>query len=1091
MENNFKNIFEVRKSLRFELLPYEKTREILKWSNDYLNISPAILDIKKDYFEEGFNFNEFIVSKIEDFLEKSNKLYKFLKNILDSFYDESTKIFFDMKLAKSYFKNIANLKNIETFPQLKKKLKELENNYKELLSWFEVKKEEKIASKKSDFLKNIRKLALLNKTLINILYILSVNGTDASLIEKKENLWLDEFEKLNNSIIAYNENNTSGFIWWKFTLNKYSLFRRLSENLKEKYEYYKDLLNQPVSKINNFSEEFEGIKNIDLEDEELTTKLNTLDLNKSLDQVISELDFILGQYLNKKIQKLLENKKSLEYVYQNEKIGFVKKVLNLDFGDKWKKITTKNNQTLIWYNYINYFWKNFDELIEEEKNEIWDNFLNLDNENKILELKKIKLDINLYDIDKNKEKIIEKLFIEYRKLTKKFVNILFKQILDNYIKIKQFRDKLAQYRWKLRQDFKTAEREFINEELIRYYWNILEKDWQFFLVLTKKENIKDKKIENIEIEKYIKNKKENNDFKTFQYSQLSFSSIEKLALQKWWSLASKTMVILWNKYKNQKKCDTNIDLNLFKKYIEKIIKKIKENTDEDWTFLISWIFEQKSIEDIISYINHNWYKIEEKYINDERVFDLANNWEILLFQIYNKDFNVLNDSFVPDNENLINLDNWKKEHWFDTKTIEKTTRLKDCKPNLFTLYWKNIFTDKKVYLWQEWWLFFRKADPKNNKKRFRNNKFFISFDIRFNKWFDNSKTKLCKNKEEKIKDHIKNMTLNQLNRVKNKEEIIIMWIDRGSIAENNNKENNNIAVIWYSILKLDKNFKLIDVLDWWYINWYNAKKVKLAKSWLWDKNKYQYIEKWQEVGEKDNNNLDINFTKIFVELKSEIEKWIKSKQEVIKIINKKEWLSSLVVKSIIDLFIKYKVDFIAFENLEEEFEEFEKSFKEKQYDSALSVVLHSNTEKWLINKLNYLFLKDNSDYIWSQYTPNIKLDNIKKYEIKDILWIELENFENYKIFGNIIYVETAWTSSTCFNCWNKIKKHKIKCENCGIIQKDDKKINLKEYKEDFVPKKLLEKIISSWWTMKFNDDARAGFVIAKRWVELLKNILNK
>jgi hypothetical protein len=46
----------------------------------------------------------------------------------------------------------------------------------------------------------------------------------------------------------------------------------------------------------------------------------------------------------------------------------------------------------------------------------------------------------------------------------------------NYNAIKEFRDKLSEYRGKIRQDLKATEREFINEAMIKYYAKLLEKD---------------------------------------------------------------------------------------------------------------------------------------------------------------------------------------------------------------------------------------------------------------------------------------------------------------------------------------------------------------------------------------------------------------------------------------------------------------------------------------------------------------------------------------------------------------------------------------------------------------------------------------
>jgi len=67
----------------------------------------------------------------------------------------------------------------------------------------------------------------------------------------------------------------------------------------------------------------------------------------------------------------------------------------------------------------------------------------------------------------------------------------------------------------------------------------------------------------------------------------------------------------------------------------------------------------------------------------------------LLFQIYNKDFNIYDEIFLSNEENI------KEEKYSEKrKLLEIIDRKKDAKPNLFTLYWKDIFKNE-AFLGQE------------------------------------------------------------------------------------------------------------------------------------------------------------------------------------------------------------------------------------------------------------------------------------------------------------------------------------------------------------------------------------------------------
>ena len=1090
MLENFKDLYEVRKTVRFELKPYKKTRELLKWENNYQSLDSYIKHIKDWEFEDWFDWNDFCLWKYEDFLKESKKYYWFLLQIngeIEKWKNDTTKknIYFDFKKSKGIFKNIPSLRKIENFEKLKEKLEEIENMYSSYLNFFDSLKEEKEpAKKKSDISKNLRNIAYLNRNCITIFKFLDEYKTNKDIFEECQNLQNWEFEKLNNTIIASHENEKTWACFWKFTFNKFALFRREDSKLRENFENNKELTNKTVSKMIENKDikddrweiieiNIDKIINLNLEkqNEELQTRLKNFNFERSIDEVISELDNINGILLNQYIQEFTDK-------YKEDK-----NIIEVEFLDKeWKKIFNKSEEDKNQKTNISKFYPS----IKKLNWEIYDkcekrNWIKIQPK-QTLEWYQY-LELLLQDEINDEDK-------ENKKLVNKFLQIIFKQkfINKDYNTIKDFRDKLAKYRWKLRQNVRTSEREFIQESMIRYYGNILEKDWSYFLALTEKDKIENKNIYDIEINKFLSNNTWNY-FKIYKYSQLSFWALEKLCLSEEWNLLkNKDLLKKWNKYKYQKQdiSDNNF-LNNFKDHIKKSIKHLKDANN--WSEFINEINKKNSIEEVVNFINKNFYNLVESQIEEDKLFKLADNWDILLFQIYNKDFNILDNRFLSNEEELLTPEEKKKNYDEAFKVKEKTKRGTWKTENLFTLYFKKIFEkNSNKYLWQEWWIFFRKAKTESEKKRFRNNKFLGSFDIIFNKWDQNHNSKLCEKKNIIQDNHLKNTTLNYFNKKIKQNEIIILWIDRWSINKDINK-NNEISMIGYCIIKLEK-----------WSNWYVCKdivnigdiyklqrKISKNKNWNWEILAKLYGDK-----EEDKTKY-INFKDILSNLKEEIEKEYskKWKRELIKIIEKKKWLTGLLINKVINLIIKYNVDYVALENMDNIFSE-DKTFKKEMEENTLSAYLYQNFETQLLNKLKYIYLK-NPELDWIQTFPNYKVDEIKK--IKSEKWFNKKNWTNNnqnkgqenKIIWNIIFVKTAGTSRTCFNCDWEIKKHKLTCKNCWIKTNErGNKLDLKEYEEDFISKDILEKQNLGL----FNNDVRAWLVIAKRALKYLEYLDN-
>ena len=1132
MLESFKDLYEVRKTVRFELKPYKKTRELLKWENNYQSLDSYIKHIKDWEFEDWFDWNDFCLWKYEDFLKESKKYYWFLLQIngeIEKWKNDTTKknIYFDFKKSKGIFKNIPSLKKIQWFEWLKSKLLEIEDEYQNYFNFFDQLQDKQHKNeKKSDISIHLRKIAYLNRNLSTIFNFFDIYKTDELILDEYKETIDHDFEKLNNSIIASHENEISGACFWKLTFNKFALFRREASLLKEKFEANKQVLQKAVAtmvedgEIVNDNWKKVDIKtnqicslNLQKENSGLQERLKKFNFDRSLDEVISELDDINSQLLNQYIQDFINEYKNNENIleikfyidnkgnkifdkskkydsYENrqKKEKFYPSLVRLDSkqfieAQKWNQIKIQPGQTLEWYQYINLLWK--EDLTDEEK--------------------------------------------EQKKLVNKFLQILFKQkfINPDYNNIKEFRDTLAKYKWKLRQNVRTSEREFIQEAMVRYYGQVLEKDGYYFVALFDKDKLQND-IKNIITDSQTKdNWTEGDSFKIYKYSQLSFSALEKLCLSKDWDLLKNSdLQKAWDKYKNQKKdiewrCDFHKNwqdksctscksnememrrsfLKAFKMHILKALEKLKNDEKykwEDWSYLY-WKLKQKdSVEDIVNFINQKFYKLEEKCIDQEQIFKLADDWKILLFQVYSKDFNIFNSDFVSDEEDLRDHE---KNTWESKKTREISKREGGKQENLFTTYFKNIFkNDWETYLGQEWGIFFRKADSESDKKRFRSDKFFISLDILFNKGKEISKSKICEKKEK-----IQNNKREQLNKItkecilddswKIKDNIVLVWLDRWK------KEHLSIGFYDSSlkfewiigntnfVKKIKENTEQLEILFAPKLTYFEGNKKDIYKQI--QLNYFYFNEKGEEEYWKYLEVLwlqDYHIKKIFQKDQewvffSELKDWgkfILNKWTYWYTILDENWKEVKLVdkadgKEVIDYYLLFESERYKrildintelqyadnMRNLKKGYiaiikDYFKKQIKKFQEQGKWLVFVFENqsTNKWknitkdymwasiisdiedeLLNSFSYLLYKNNTNTALNGIQLGI---NVKKSDL--ISSSKKGNTENkkYEMFAHFLFVNPDYTSEACPICnWNFIQKIE---KNWEVIEQENKNI---------------------------------------------------
>lgn len=1094
--------------MRFELKPYKKTREILKWTNNYQGLDSYIKHIKDWEFEDWFDRNAFCLGQYESFLDISKKYFAFLSKInteLNKGKKDGIKknVFFDFKKSKGLFKNIPFLKKIQWFDWLKSKLLEIQDEYQNYFSFFDQLQDKQHQNeKKSDISIHLRKIAYLNRNLFTIFDFFDIYKTDQEILKEYKEIIDHNFEKLNSSIIASHENEVFGACFWKFTFNKFALFRREASLLKEKFELNKWILQKYVATMIRDREiindkwkiiDINQICSLNLKKEnlDLQTRLENFNFDRNFDEVIAELDDINGQLLNQYIQDFKD-----DYKWN---VGIVSAIfpqkINTETGLEENNYNAKASiilngisitikplpwQTLEWYRYLYLLWKA--DLSEREK--------------------------------------------EQKKSVNKFLQILFKQkfINSDYNTIKEFRDILAKYRWKLRQNVRTSEREFIQEAMIRYYGQILEKDGCYFVVLFDKNKLQND-IKNIVTDPQIKDSwVEGNFFKIYKYSQLSFSALEKLCLSKDWDLlVNPNLQKAWDKYKNQKKdiewrCELHKNwqdkkcifcknnevkmrrsfFNAFKTHILESLAKLKNDEKykwEDWCYLYWELQQKKSVEDIVSFINQKFYKLEEKYIDQEKVFKLADSWEILLFQVYSKDFNIFSDDFISDEEIL---KDYEKYTWEIRKIKEKSQRKEGKQENLFTTYFRNVFkTGWETFLWQEWGMFFRKADIESHKKRFRNNKFFVSFDVIFNKGKDISKSKMC-DKKEQIQNN-KRKNINKITKEhimekpwKVKDNVVFVWIDRWK------KEHLSIGfydsnltfkwIIWNTnfVKKIDANIGQLEILFRPQLTYFEGnekgiyEQIQLNRFYFNEKGEEEYW-KYLEVLWLQDYHIKEVFQQdqewiFFTELKDWgkfiLNKWaywytiLDANWKEVKLLDKSDG------KEVIDYYLLFESERYKrildintalqyannMRNLKKWYIAIIKNYFKKQIEEfykqgkiLVFIFENQSTNKWknitkdyiwasiisdiedeLLNSFSYLLYKNNININLNGIQLGI---NVKKSELISLnKKLKPEN-RKYEMFAHFLFVNPDYTSEACPVCnWKFIKELK---ENWEVIENDN------------------------------------------------------
>jgi hypothetical protein len=641
-----------------------------------------------------------------------------------------------------------------------------------------------------------------------------------------------------------------------------------------------------------------------------------------------------------------------------------------------------------------------------------------------------------------------------------------KKIYDNFIQ-----REVNVYK-KISNEFGDIEKEYIAlqrelEEVSdnKYFGRIIkESDDKFYLALTERLNEKNEKKSLNELDVLKSKFSDDGDLEVLNFYKLSFSAFEKLCLLPESTLGvntakDKKIRSLWRQIKLSRfeeiiiKYKWNKEISKSDNFSKKKIYEGKENQNklkEDSICQIVEYFEKivekhnhlfpakfdfdilkntQSFKEFEKEFNKQGYKISYQKISKEQLLKLEKGGEILLFQIFCKDF-VLDEKFA-----LTEFDKTRVE--FDKTRIDFESKGKD---NLHTRYIKEFFQNiEDDKFWNKWRLFgegklfFRESDNTPNiSRRYKDDKFFLSlgFQIYPNtqdikkevKYSGTFQEKHIKQINDKIKNHLKPKYVIGLDQgVNSLVSYCVIDLD-GNIAkdENGKYEIGDLSLVISSEGKRQGEF--VEVEDTQIENdkgvWNEKDKVLEQK------------ERNDRVLKSDNSIKVCDYAEaIYAESykrKKEIKKYEadnpeENKIELEKITDLKRGYASHLLHKIEQLAKKYSPAIISLECMEDTKRknnflnkkgdtkniEKQKIVNPKLYRFGTSTV--EAIEEALLKKFGYWNGKVNQS--GAQLVPEV----VKKSDFygKGVQW------------GNIVFVDESNTSVICPKCG----KNGVRCKN--------------------------------------------------------------
>lgn len=1024
---NFVNLYELSRTLRFKLLAFENTKLELekdwiiqkdrKIDENYHKIKEYLDELHREFVEESLkdislNFLDEYAEKY--FLYKENKKDKKIKNEFEKIEKNIRKelvSFFDAKwmqwqekysFLKKWWVNVLIEKEVLDLLALKfPEQKEIFESFDRFFTYFSKFNE----TRKNFYADDGRAWAIATRAIDENLQIFLDNKEKFELFDKENTDFFTEKERHIFDIEFYNFcisqswiNNYNEIIWAKaLEEGKNTEWINQRINLKKQHDLKSNAKNKKYPKFNLLQKQIlskEEKKDfiVFLENnEELFEKINNSIVSNS--QKINQAKNIFDKFL-----KDFENN-----IFNLEKIYISKTALNT-LSNKY----FENWNTLSWY-------------LEDTKNR------------KYFSLSEIKSALNSREKDIFKD-VYKKNFIIFDE----------KSNFENFLEIYnyEFNAKIAEIEGNLQEiknislnNFKKSEKE--TEIIKKYFDSVLNfyKMTKYFAVETKKwEQEEDKDI--VFYEKYdlyiydfeiwkdynlVRNYLTKKDVKTDKF-KLNFDNSQFLT---WWD-KDKEKERFWCILKK----DNKYFLVILKKWNTKIFEEYVYNNEENFYEKM----EYKQLNNVYRQIPRLSFPLQkkleklteaekEKYLK-KYIVDFWYNEEIAKikeeFDIFQKNKEIW-EKFDQEKLNILiwyykKFVLYKYSKLYDLSKVEKTNYedlakfYDDVEKSMYNLnfvkissdYLENLEKSWEIYLFQIYNKDFSETKKENSKENIHTKYFKYLFD---EKNLENVKIKLSWWAEIFFRDKTENLK----QREKNGEKLF--FEENGKTKEVlENRRYSKDTILFHISTTLNANS--------WDFYWFNQFFNKNFKPkhiiWVdrWEKHlayfsvvdlKWKLIETWSL-----NIVNEINYLEKLEEKSKSRESWRENWWEIENIKNLKDGYISALVNKLCDLIIKYEA-IIVFEDLNSWF---------KRWRQKIEKQIYQKLELALAKKLNYLTFKDKKyNEIWwilkgIQLVPKVN---------------DYQDIAKYKQSWIIFYTNPAYTSTTCPKCgWRKTLQFPLK-----------------------------------------------------------------
>jgi hypothetical protein len=811
----YNNLYEVTKTVRFELKPSKETLE--KINKEKLFKKPENTRIIKN--DTQINWEE-----LNSFIKKTKEFYGTYSNITDFLNNENCNfdnihIYSELirlcggEARDLYQKNFARKGNW-------KKIITLENE-KEADVSYKVNESSSIGTFNAKFDKNISNYGkgIVGELIVdkleeykNVLNVKIIKLEAEVTQQEKAKSFTNEYlfgkiktlcitlEKVCNLFLQFNLNQTE--------INEKDLEDKFSEKCKLlNFEEVKKLVVEILEEIELYNNKnakrkytlnLRGICPRVLDSSKETIK----DYTKTEKEILEEID-----ELEAELQNLKDTKKELK-----TKRSHIKNEIAIKITD----ITNKEN-------------------IKLDKNKLkdWDS-------KKIIKIdlqKNFKLNekSNLDQVKKFTKEIIEKHVSSNAKVNisnncQEIYNLIFQPyVFEKETKQKTFlkiHKECEEKNKKFQEKSSTLNQLQKDLENIRisHFAKIISFNGKYFLALEKviDENNKKKQLSGFALNNLQSS--QNSNYKILNYKSLTFKALKKLCLERdgtifagflrdeqgnWIYEKDKNGKIkkdkrgypkkqkdeeikkLWGKYLSESKGFTNNDFRTFKIKLKGILLNPRNDFDFifDREFVNSVFYTSQNMEDLIRNIEESFYNLSWQNCDWKNLKQFEKDKKIELYQIYNKDF-ALDEYFARDTES----DKNKLEKQKESVKNEK------YKPNLFTIYWNNFFSQisnltckcDKQRLIPEGKFYVKLASEtekykvigdKKIENRKSQNKIYGDFYFIFNPVAElNNKKKLeirASAQEKQPKNRIKSFNKYLQEKVEGKNELYFIGLDRG------------------------------------------------------------------------------------------------------------------------------------------------------------------------------------------------------------------------------------------------------------------------------------------------------------------------